>query len=295
MTTAARHERRGVAPVSGGRVPRVGGEERPVEHQRRRRPRGRRGPAAAWPGCSGPRSRVVRAVHAVAVPLTGADAGQPAVPDLVGRLLQPLPVLAAVGVEQAQVDGRTRRPTRARSSCPCRPSGHPAELPGRATPRPVARSSMRPPGHPARPAARRAAARCPGRRPGWLDGRRVDMSRSSRSRAWTSSEARRTCCAGSTGRSRPDERWVLLGPNGAGKTTLLQLASAQMHPTRGSVTLLGETPRRGRRLRAAAPDRADQRGAGPADRPATSGSATSWSAPGTPSSAGGGSATTSTT
>jgi iron complex transport system ATP-binding protein len=40
---------------------------------------------------------------------------------------------------------------------------------------------------------------------------------------------------------RPDERWVLLGPNGAGKTTLLQLASAQMHPTRGSVTILGET------------------------------------------------------
>jgi iron complex transport system ATP-binding protein len=40
---------------------------------------------------------------------------------------------------------------------------------------------------------------------------------------------------------RPDERWVLLGPNGAGKTTLLQLASAQMHPTRGSVSILGET------------------------------------------------------
>ena len=37
---------------------------------------------------------------------------------------------------------------------------------------------------------------------------------------------------------RPDERWVLLGPNGAGKTTLLQLASAQMHPTRGAVTIL---------------------------------------------------------
>ena len=38
-----------------------------------------------------------------------------------------------------------------------------------------------------------------------------------------------------------DERWVVLGPNGAGKTTLLQLVSAYMHPTRGSVTLLGET------------------------------------------------------
>ena len=38
-----------------------------------------------------------------------------------------------------------------------------------------------------------------------------------------------------------DQRWVVLGPNGAGKTTLLQLASAHLHPTRGVVTLLGET------------------------------------------------------
>jgi iron complex transport system ATP-binding protein len=38
-----------------------------------------------------------------------------------------------------------------------------------------------------------------------------------------------------------DHRWVVLGPNGAGKTTLLQLAAALMHPTRGSVRLLGET------------------------------------------------------
>jgi iron complex transport system ATP-binding protein len=37
-----------------------------------------------------------------------------------------------------------------------------------------------------------------------------------------------------------DERWVVLGPNGAGKTTLLQLASAHMHPTTGTVHLLGE-------------------------------------------------------
>jgi iron complex transport system ATP-binding protein len=36
-----------------------------------------------------------------------------------------------------------------------------------------------------------------------------------------------------------DERWVVLGPNGAGKTTLLQLASAQMHPTSGTVHVLG--------------------------------------------------------
>jgi iron complex transport system ATP-binding protein len=38
-----------------------------------------------------------------------------------------------------------------------------------------------------------------------------------------------------------DDRWVVLGPNGAGKTTLMQLAAAQMHPTRGTVRLLGET------------------------------------------------------
>ncbi len=37
-----------------------------------------------------------------------------------------------------------------------------------------------------------------------------------------------------------DERWVVLGPNGAGKTTLLNLASARMHPTSGTVDVLGE-------------------------------------------------------
>lgn len=36
------------------------------------------------------------------------------------------------------------------------------------------------------------------------------------------------------------DRWVILGPNGAGKSTLLGLASAQMHPTSGTVTVLGE-------------------------------------------------------
>jgi iron complex transport system ATP-binding protein len=37
-----------------------------------------------------------------------------------------------------------------------------------------------------------------------------------------------------------DERWVILGPNGAGKTTLLSLAAARLHPTRGTVHVLGE-------------------------------------------------------
>ncbi len=36
------------------------------------------------------------------------------------------------------------------------------------------------------------------------------------------------------------ERWVVLGPNGAGKTTMVQLASARMHPTSGTVHILGE-------------------------------------------------------
>jgi len=36
------------------------------------------------------------------------------------------------------------------------------------------------------------------------------------------------------------EHWALLGPNGAGKTTLLRLASAQLHPTSGTVQLFGE-------------------------------------------------------
>lgn len=39
---------------------------------------------------------------------------------------------------------------------------------------------------------------------------------------------------------QPDDRWVILGPNGAGKTTLLQLAAALIHPSRGSVSILGE-------------------------------------------------------
>jgi iron complex transport system ATP-binding protein len=36
------------------------------------------------------------------------------------------------------------------------------------------------------------------------------------------------------------ERWVVLGPNGAGKTTLLQIIGASLHPTSGTVDILGE-------------------------------------------------------
>lgn len=44
-----------------------------------------------------------------------------------------------------------------------------------------------------------------------------------------------------TWRVTDDQRWVVLGPNGAGKTTLLQLADTLMHPTSGTVSVLGET------------------------------------------------------
>ncbi|MFC5286240.1 ABC transporter ATP-binding protein [Actinokineospora guangxiensis] len=46
--------------------------------------------------------------------------------------------------------------------------------------------------------------------------------------------------AGVDWRVEVDERWVVLGPNGAGKTTLLRLAGAEMHPTTGTVDVLGE-------------------------------------------------------
>jgi iron complex transport system ATP-binding protein len=35
------------------------------------------------------------------------------------------------------------------------------------------------------------------------------------------------------------ERWVIIGPNGAGKTTFLQLVGAMIHPSSGSVEILG--------------------------------------------------------
>lgn len=39
---------------------------------------------------------------------------------------------------------------------------------------------------------------------------------------------------------RAGEHWVLLGPNGCGKTTLLRIASLQLHPSAGTVRVLGE-------------------------------------------------------
>jgi iron complex transport system ATP-binding protein len=36
------------------------------------------------------------------------------------------------------------------------------------------------------------------------------------------------------------ERWAVLGPNGSGKTTLMQLASGYLHPTRGTLEVLGQ-------------------------------------------------------
>ncbi|GAA1485026.1 ABC transporter ATP-binding protein [Brachybacterium fresconis] len=36
------------------------------------------------------------------------------------------------------------------------------------------------------------------------------------------------------------ERWAVLGPNGAGKSTLVRLLAARMHPTSGTVDIIGE-------------------------------------------------------
>jgi iron complex transport system ATP-binding protein len=41
--------------------------------------------------------------------------------------------------------------------------------------------------------------------------------------------------------ARRDQRWVVLGPNGSGKTSILRLLSFTRAPSRGTVTVLGET------------------------------------------------------
>jgi iron complex transport system ATP-binding protein len=45
--------------------------------------------------------------------------------------------------------------------------------------------------------------------------------------------------AGVTWTVAEGDRWAVLGPNGSGKTTMLQLASGYLHPTRGTVEILG--------------------------------------------------------
>lgn len=50
----------------------------------------------------------------------------------------------------------------------------------------------------------------------------------------------------------PGEGWVVFGPNGSGKTTLIEVVSSYLFPTRGTVSVLGETLRKtdARELRA---------------------------------------------
>lgn len=51
---------------------------------------------------------------------------------------------------------------------------------------------------------------------------------------------RRTILDAVTWRVRPHERWVVLGRNGSGKTSLVRIASLYLHPSTGSVRVLGE-------------------------------------------------------
>tara|TARA_B000000460_G_scaffold20368_1_gene13439 strand:+ start:121 stop:999 length:879 start_codon:yes stop_codon:yes gene_type:complete len=50
-----------------------------------------------------------------------------------------------------------------------------------------------------------------------------------------------TLLSGIDWRIDPGQHWIVLGPNGSGKTTLLQIAGLHLHPTTGSVRVLGHT------------------------------------------------------
>jgi iron complex transport system ATP-binding protein len=52
-----------------------------------------------------------------------------------------------------------------------------------------------------------------------------------RDERWTLADVDWTVAAG--------ERWVVLGPNGSGKTTLVRLAGGHLHPTTGTISVLG--------------------------------------------------------
>jgi iron complex transport system ATP-binding protein len=39
----------------------------------------------------------------------------------------------------------------------------------------------------------------------------------------------------------PGQRWIILGANGSGKTTIIQIAGLYLHPSAGTVEVLGET------------------------------------------------------
>ena len=51
----------------------------------------------------------------------------------------------------------------------------------------------------------------------------------------------RTILAPITWQVQEHDRWIVLGPNGSGKTTLIQIAALYLHPTGGTVEVLGQT------------------------------------------------------
>src|SRR5687767_3207385 len=58
--------------------------------------------------------------------------------------------------------------------------------------------------------------------------------------AVTLERGRTTAVDDLTWRVDATDRWVVLGANGSGKTTLLQLATGHLHPTSGTVDVLGQ-------------------------------------------------------